>query len=340
MRQVLISKAGSPDVLHVCDGPMPDPGPGQVRVRAAAIGVNFADVMGRLGMYPDAPPIPYVPGYEVAGTIDAVGRGVDAEIVGQDVIALTRFGGYSDYLCVPVDQTFPCPASLSIEQAAGFAVSHLTAYAALVVLAGIKPGDHVLVHAAAGGVGLAAVDICRIFDATVYGTASASKHDFLRERGVQHPIDYHHTDFERELRRLTGGRGVQIALDPIGGRSWLKSYRALGPTGRLVITGVFTLAPGTRRSVLALLRLALTTPWLRFNPVMLANDNKGVLGINLGRLWDQKALFRAWIEELMIWQAAGKLRVHVDRVFPLDQAADAHRYIQSRRSVGKVILKP
>ncbi|NLX09227.1 MAG: zinc-binding dehydrogenase [Chloroflexi bacterium] len=339
MRQILITHAGEPDVLRVVEGPLPEPGPGEVRVKVAAAGVNFADIMGRLGIYPDAPPIPYVPGYEVAGTIDAAGLEVDPACVGQDVVALLRFGGYSEYVCVPQAQTFPRPANLSMEQAAGFALAYLTAYGALVALAGIKPGEHVLIHSAAGGVGLAAIDICRRYDATIYGVASAGKHELLRARGVQHPID-REQDFEREVKRLTQGRGVQIVMDSMGGWSWRKSYAALSAGGRLVICGVSNMAPGKRRSLWALVKMGVSIPWLRFNPVALANENKGVLGLNLGRLWDEIPLLRAWADDLLAWQAGGDLDVHVDRVFTFDEAAEAHRYIQERRSVGKVILVP
>lgn len=342
MRQMWITRLGPPDVLQLRDAPIPIPGPGEIRIAVEAAGINFADIMGRLGLYPDAPKIPFVPGLEVSGRVDAVGPDVAAFAVGDAVIAVMASGGYGEYVCVPAAQVFPRPATMTPEQAAGFPVVYLTAYAALVALAGIKPGERVLIHAAAGGVGLAAVNICRIFEATIYGTASPGKHDFLRERGVQYTIDYHNHDFEREIHRLTkgqtGGTGVHIALDSIGGRSWLKSYRALAPTGRLVICGVSSLAPGTRRSLRGMIRFALGVPWLRFNPVTFANDNKGVLGINLGHLWDQQALLADWVAQLLAWGEAGRLDVLVDRVFPLADAADAHRYIQARQNRGKVIL--
>ncbi len=340
MRQVWISKAGGPDVLQMRDAPDLQPAAGEVRVAVEAIGVNFADVMGRLGIYPDAPRLPYVPGYEVAGRIDAVGAGVDAGRIGEEVLALTHFGGYGDQVCAPVEQVLARPAGMTVEEAAGFPVAHLTAYNALVVMAGIKPGDSVLIHAAAGGLGLAAVGIARRFGAIIFGTASASKHDFLRAEGVQYPIDYHHEDFERAVERLTGGCGVQIVLDSIGGRSWQKSYHALGPTGRLVIVGVSAVAPSQYRSLWGVVRFALGVPWLQFNPVSLANDNKGVLGVNMGRLWDQRALLRGWMQQVSAWADSGEVGVHVDRVFPLDHAADAHRYMQEHRNIGKIILKP
>ncbi|HML23201.1 MAG TPA: medium chain dehydrogenase/reductase family protein [Aggregatilinea sp.] len=340
MRQVVITKAGSPDVLRVVDVPLPEPGPGSVRIKTESIGVNFADLVGRLGLYPDAPKPPYVPGYEVAGRIDAVGSGVDASRLGEPVIALTRFNGYADAVCVPEAQAIPRPAKMSVEQAGGFLVSYLTAYASLVVMAGIKPHDRVLIHAAAGGVGLAAIDLCKVYGATIYGTASPAKHDFLRARGVQFPIDYRSKDFETEVKRLTDGRGVQIALDAIGGKSWTKSYRSLSSTGRLVINGVTSLTPRSRRSPRALLRMAFTTPWLRFNPIALANDNKGVVGVNLGRLWDETAMLREWVTQLFAWYDTGRIDIHIDRTFPLADAAAAHRYLHERRNTGKVVLVP
>jgi NADPH:quinone reductase-like Zn-dependent oxidoreductase len=338
MRQVWITKAGPPDVLEAREAPVPSPLPGEARIAVAAIGVNFADIMGRLGLYREAPPIPYIPGYEVAGRIDAVGREVDETLVGTDVIALLRSGGYSEYVCVPVEQTLPRPANLSPEQAAGLPVAFLTAYEALVVLGGIKPGERVLIHAAAGGLGLAAVEIAKLFSATIYGTSSPQKHDFLRARGVQFPIDYR--NFGATIRRLTDGHGVQIALDTIGGRSWVKSYRALAPGGRLVLCGMSSAAPGQRRSLRALVKFALFTPWLMFNPVRLTSDNKGVAGINMGTLWDELAVVRTWAEQVLVWVEAGKLDVRVDRTFPLEDAAEAHRYIQARQNRGKVILVP
>lgn len=185
-----------------------------------------------------------------------------------------------------------------------------------------------------------AVAICRIRGATIYGTASASKHDFLREQGVHHPIDYNKQNFEREIKRLTEGRGVDVVLDTIGGRSWLKSYRALAPLGRLVCSGVTALTPKPTRSILAVLRFLAGIPWFAFNPPALANANKGVMGVNLANLWDQHDLFHHTADDLFAWIDAGQLAVHVDRTFPLDDAAEAHRYIQSRQSKGKVVLVP
>lgn len=339
MRQVWITQAGAPDVMQVQHAPLPHPLPGQVRVRVAAAGVNFADIMGRLGIYPDAPRPPYIPGYEVSGTIDLVGAGVDPALVGQEVLALMQLGGYSEAVCVPAIAALPRPAGMTVEQAASFALPYLTAYVALIELARVRAGDRVLIHAAAGGVGLAAVDLCRRAGATIYGTASPGKHDFLRARGVQHPIDYRHVDFEKAVRELTDGRGVNVALDSIGGRSWLKSFRCLAPAGRIVLHGVSSMAPGPRRSLWAAARTLLGIPWIAFNPIALTSANKGVMGVNLAYLSEHAEQVRGWVETLLRWFEAGELEPHVDRVFDLADAPAAHRYLQERRNIGKVVLR-
>lgn len=338
MRQVWVTRSGPPEVLEIRAAPLPTPGPGQVRIAVEAIGVNFADIMGRLGLYRDAPAPPFIPGFELAGTVDAVGPGVDQFQPGDPVLAATFFGGYTEAICVPVEFVFRRPPTLSAAQAAGFPVAFLTAYEALIALARVQARDHVLIHAAAGGLGLACVALAKRAGATIYGTASPGKHDFLREQGVHHPIDYRSLDFEQAIMELTGGRGVDIVVDSISGRSWLKSFRALAPTGKLVMCGISAAAPGLRRSPLAVLRFALTTPWFAFHPVTLTTHNKAVAGINLATMFDHIDLLRGWASDMLVWQEAGELPVRVDRTFPLEAAADAHRYIQERKNYGKVIL--
>ena len=190
MRQIWIPRTGAPEVLELRQASDPEPGPGQIRVRVAAAGVNFADILARMGLYPDAPPLPAVVGYEVAGTVDAVGAGVGDVAPGSRVAALVHFGGYSDTMLVPAAQAIPLPADLSFEKAAAIPVNYVTAWIMLVHLANVQAGQRVLVHAAAGGVGQAALQICRWRGAEVIGTASASKHERLRAAGVAHAIDY------------------------------------------------------------------------------------------------------------------------------------------------------
>ena len=207
MKVVVLTGHGGPEVLRVEERSDPPVGPGEVRIAVRAAGINFADTMARVGIYPDAPKPPCVLGYEVAGEVESVGDGVESPKVGDRVVAGVRFGGQAELVTVPADQVLPLPDRLSFEQGAAVPVNYATAYCALVVMAGVKPGERALIHAAAGGVGTAAVQIARHHGAEVFGTASASKHDAIRELGVAHPIDYRTLDFEQEVRRLTGGQG-------------------------------------------------------------------------------------------------------------------------------------
>lgn len=338
MRQVWITKRGGPEVLQVREAADPEPKAGEVRIRVAAAGINFADLMARMGLYPDAPPLPAVVGYEVAGTVDRVGAGVEGVSEGDRVGAITRFGGYSDVVCVAAGQAQRLPDHVSFQQAAAVPVNYLTAWIMLVHLGCVRAGDTVLVHAAAGGVGQAALQICNWRGAEVIGTASASKHQRLRELGVAHTIDYRTTDFLAEVERITSGRGVDIALDAVGGESFRKSYRALAPLGRLYVFGASSFAPGRTRSVFAALGGLVKMP--RFGPLSLMNTNRGVHGVNVGHLWKQSALLTRMLGEIMALVADGTFSPVVDRVFPFDKAGDAHAYLQDRRNFGKVLLEP
>ena len=338
MRQVWITKRGGPEVLQVREAPDPEPGPGEVRIRVAAAGINFADILARMGLYPDAPPLPTVVGYEVAGTVDRVGSGVDVPREGTRVGALTRFGGYSDVVVVPAAQAYPLPDGLSFEKAAAIPVTYVTAWIMLVHLGNVRAGDRVLVHAVAGGVGQAALQICRWRGAEVIGTASPSKHERLRELGVAHCIDYRAQDFQAEVKRITGGAGVDIALDAVGGESFRKSYRSLAPLGRLYVFGASSLAPGKKRSVVSALRGLMAMP--AFRPIPMMNANRGVHGVNVGHLWKRADLLTAMLRDIVGLVADGTFDPVVDSTFPFARAAEAHARMQDRQNFGKVLLVP
>ncbi len=267
MKQIYITGAGGPEKLQIREAADPEPSAGELRVRVVAVGINFADIMARQGLYPDAPPTPCVVGYEVSGVVDAVGPGVDTSWVGKDVFCMTRFGGYADVVVVPVAQTFEKPAALSHEQAAAIPVNYLTAWQLLTVVGALTADESVLIHNAGGGVGLAAIDIASHIGATIYGTASASKHEFLRKRGLHHAIDYRTQDWSVELHGLTEGRGVELITDPLGGSHWKKSYKSLRHTGRL---GMFGISVATQSGLFGktrLLKILFGTPF--FHPSVL-----------------------------------------------------------------------
>ena len=301
-----------------------------------AAGVNFADVLARLGLYPDAPKPPLVVGYEVAGHIDAVGRSVVGLAEGDRVVALTRFGGYADTVVVPAAQAFHFPDALSDSEAAAVPVNYITAALALYRMAALSPGETVLVHNAGGGVGIAATQLARLRRATVIGTASAFKHAALRSFGVDHAIDYQHANVAEEVKTLTRGRGVDVILDPIGGRSFTASYRMLAPLGRLIIFGLSAAAPGERRNVWHAFQAWMSSA--RFDPLSLMNRNRGVFGLNVGHLWDERRQLAPLFEMLFSELRAERLKPVVARTFPFERAADAHRFIQGRQNIGKVVL--
>src|SRR3954471_5810276 len=286
MRQVVIPRFGAPDVLEMRELPDPSPGSSDIRIRVRAAGINFADILARLGLYPDAPKPPMVVGYEVAGKIDAVGRDVVGFASGDRVVALTRFGGYADTVVVPATQAFHFPDELSDSEAAAVPVNYLTACLALYRMAALSPGETVLIHNAGGGVGIAAIQLARLRRAVVLGTASAGKHAALRSFGVEHVIDYRAADVAQAVKEITKGRGVDVILDPIGGRSFLTSYRMLAPLGRLIIFGLSAAAPGERRSVWRAFHAWLANP--RFDPMSLINRNRGVFGLHVGHLWGER----------------------------------------------------
>jgi NADPH:quinone reductase-like Zn-dependent oxidoreductase len=336
MRQIVIVKHGPPEVLLPREAPDPTPGDGEVRIAVRAAGVNFADVLARIGFYPDAPKPPVVVGYEVAGVVDAVGRSVTGFHAGDPVVALTRFGGYASSVLVPAASAFPKPPQIDDVEAASIPVNYLTALIALYRFANLAAGETVLIYGAGGGVGIAGTQLAKLRNAVVVGTASAGKIDAIRKLGVDHPIDHQHEDVPAEVRRLTAGRGADVILDPIGGRNFAVSYRLLAPLGRLVLYGVSSIAPGERRSLLHGLRTLLTMPV--FRPLSLMNRNRAVMGLNLGHLWNEVQPLRTAMELLLEDVSAGRLRPVVAKTFPLERAADAHRYLQSRANIGKVVL--
>ena len=338
MRQIVTTANGGVEVLKVQEAPDPGAAKGEVVVRVNAAGLNFADILARQGLYPDGPKKPCVMGYEVAGVIEAVGEDVDQQLLGQAVMAMTRFRGQAEKVAVAANQLFAKPESLSFEAAAAIPVNYLTAYALLYVMGSLHAGESVLIHNAGGGVGLAAIDIAKKIGATSYGTASPGKHEFLRERGLDHPINYRNQDWLPVLRQLTDGRGVDLVIDPIGGSHWKKSYAALRHTGRLGMFGVSTASANGLRGKLNLIKAAAQMP--RFHPLGLLNKNRGVFGLNLGHMWHEPEKVMTWMKAILAGIGEGWVRPHVDKAFPFVQAADAHSYMEARKNIGKVVLVP
>lgn len=333
MRTIHVHAPGGPEVLQVDEVADPTPGAGEVVVRTTAIGVNFADLWVRLT---GGESLPVTPGIEAAGTVAALGEGVEGLAVGQRVIGapLYQRGAYAELIVVPATHVLPLPDDVSDTDAASLTLNYGTAYAALYNAGRVEKGETALIHAAAGGVGLAAVQLAQLREATVIGTASAGKHDFLRAQGVGELVDYRTGDWTEAVRALRPD-GVDVVLDSIGEDGFGKSLSVLGYGGRVVAYG-FSSAMGEGES---------DTPGdvdaaMAASPVTvdkLFNNSVGIVGCHLGA---PAPLFRRWMTWIIERTAAGDLRPHVDREFALEDVAEAHRYIHERRNVGKVLLIP
>lgn len=348
MRQIWIAKKGGYDALDVREAPDPTPGPGEVVIDVRASGVNFADVLARMGMYPDAPPIPCVVGYEVAGVVEAVGpepppvrdteQGADAERLapGDRVLALTRFGGYATKVSVPRNQVFRMPAEMGFSAAAAIPVNYFTAYLAVARFGNLQANERILVHNAGGGVGIAAIQLARAAGARVYGTASSWKHERLRELGADELIDYRSVDWETEITKATSGGGVHVVIDPIGGKNLARDLRVLAPLGRLIAFGFSEPVRNGRRSLLRMIRSFLAMPRPHF--LSLLNNNHAVAGLNLGHLWSEIDRLRDVGTTILEAWRDGAVAPVIAAEVPFDEPAEAHRLLEERRNLGKVVL--
>jgi len=333
VRVVEITKHGPPEVLQVAQRPAPErPRGDQVLVAVRAVGVNFAETMARIGLYPDAPKPPCVVGYEVAGEVTAVGPGVEGIAAGDRVMAGTRFGGYAEQVLVRAADVVPLADRLSFEEGAAIPVNYSTAWAGLIRYGGLQPGERVLVHAAAGGVGIAATQIAKRTGAEVWGTASPRKHDAIRGFGVDHPVDYTRKRWERDLPEL------DLVMDAIGGKSFRTSYDLLRPGGRLVAFGASSVVSGETRNLVTAARAAVRMP--RFNLIKQMSASKAVIGLNMLSLWDSAGTLEPWITPLRELIDDDTVKPVVAEVFPFERAPDAHRMLAERRNVGKVVLVP
>lgn len=323
--------------LQVKAMPPPELQPGEVLVRVKACGLNFAELMGRQGLYDPLPSPPVTMGMEGAGVVEAVGQGVEDKKVGDRVIVLARSGVWQEVVVVPTDRAIIMPDQMSFEEGAALPINYLTAYLMLFEMANVKPGKSVLIHMAAGGVGIAATQLCRaVQDVTIFGTASASKHETIAQGGVTHPIDYRTKDYVEEIRKISP-QGVDIVLDPLGGSDTHKGYNLLKPMGSIIVFGAANGVTGQKRNLLALAKL-----WyhqLSLSTLKLMQANKAVCGFHLGFLKDEELISQT-MAKLMELYSQGKIKPKIDSCFHFEEVADAMRRMHERQNVGKVILLP
>ncbi|MFC7212800.1 zinc-binding alcohol dehydrogenase family protein [Saliphagus sp. GCM10025334] len=323
MHAIEVNEYGDSDRLEYTEREVPEPGPGDVRIDVEAAGINFADVMQRRGVYPGGPEPPYVPGMEAAGTVDAAGEGVDLE-EGDRVVGMLGGGGYAEYATANAQMLLPIPDGMSFEEAAGFPVQFLTAHSCLFEWGELEEGESVLIQAAAGGVGTAAVQLASRAGAEVFGTASTEeKLELASDLGCDYPIQYTEVDFRDPIEEATDGEGVDLVLESVGDDVFDRSLDALGHFGRLVTYGVASGVPANAENRRLLF------------------ENKSVVGFHLGQAsrHDPKRIMRA-VPDLTKGLAEGELEVIVGETFALEDANEAHQFIEDRKSVGKVVLVP
>lgn len=320
----------------VRETPAPHPKAGEVRIEVRSTGLNFSELMASRGLYPDAPKLPAILGYEAAGCIDEVGDGVDAKRVGQRVVALTAFGAHAQYCCVPARRAVPISNALTFATAAALPLTYLTAYHLLFFAANVRAKESVLVHMAAGGVGIAVLQLCRtVPDVVTFGTASAAKHQVLRDNGCTFPIDYHTVDYADEVRRLTDAQGIDVVLDPLGGRDTAKGYGLLRAGGRIVAYGFANLQSRRPNLVHTLAQVARVP---RFSPLRLMAENRGVIGVNVGHLFGRTELMMGELKAVLALYDEGKIAPVIDSVLPLERAAEGYRRMARGENVGKIVV--
>ncbi len=322
MKAIRVHEFGGPEVLRYEEVPLPEPGPGQARVKIEAAGVNFIDTYHRKGLYPLQ--LPFTPGVEGAGVVDAVGPDAEDVKPGDRVAYPLQIGSYAEYALVDAWKLVPVPEGVEPGQAATLMVQGLTAHYLTHSTYPLKPGDTALVHAAAGGVGQLLVQIAKRLGARVIGTVSTEeKARLAREAGADEVIIYAQADFEAEVKRLTDGRGVDVVYDGVGQATFEKGLNCLRPRGYMVLFGQ---ASG---------------PVPPLDPQVL--NAKGSLFLtrpSLGHYAASRDELRQRADDLFTWAAAGELKVRIDRTFPLVEAAEAHRYLEGRHTKGKVLLIP
>lgn len=347
MRAMVVRRYGPPEVFEPRELPDPQPKPGQVVIQVKAIGINFADLLARLGVYGNTPKPPFVPGLELAGIIEQVpaqrpagaqSAAADALRPGDRVAALTMFNAYAERVAVNAEQAFRIPDAMPFEHAAAIPVNYLTAWHSMFEMGNLRAGDRILITSAAGGVGVAAVQLARARGLVTFGTAGPAKQDFLRKIGVDHPVDYTRESFLEVVRRVAP-EGIEMAFDAVGGKSFADSYKCLGPMGRLVVYG-FSTAIGANGKIdyLRAAREFWRTP--RFRPLPLIEKNIAIIGVHIGRLAHKAGVLGPQLEEIFRLYHSGQVKPVIGKTFPLGETAAAHRYIHTRQNIGKVVLLP
>ena len=338
MKAVFLVKNGDPGrAFEIREMAEPAPKTHEVCIKVEAFGLNYADVLARLGLYPDAPKIPGVLGYDVVGRIHSIGNDVSDFQTGERVMALTRFGGYAEYACTDARAVAKIPDEMHPGVATGLATQCGTAYYCAEEMVNLHPGDHVLVQAAAGGVGTALVQMAKKRGCIVYGTASSGKLDYLKELGVDYPIDYRNVAFDEAVKRVVGDRGLDVVFDSLGGSAFKKGLKLLGRGGRMVFFGAANMT-GAAKNPFKQVGVALGFGF--YSPIAFIQESKAIIGVNMLRIADHRpdALNRCLVNCVKLWKE-GVLKPRVAGEYTADQTGEAHAFLESRKSMGKIIVR-
>ncbi|MEZ0480873.1 zinc-binding alcohol dehydrogenase family protein [Planococcus sp. SSTMD024] len=324
MKVVKFEEYGGPEVLQYTDLERPKPKNHEVLMEVKAAGVNYADTARREGKYVVPTELPYIPGSEVAGVVVETGEGVTRFKSGDRVVALIESSGYAEYAAIPEQVLTPVPEGVSFEEAVALPLQGLSAYHILKTMGRLEPGETVLIHAAAGGVGTIAVQLAKLFGAgKIIATASTEEKLFHAEKmGATHLVNYSEDDWVQRVKEITEGKGVDLALEMVGGSVFNDTLKTLAPFGRLVIFGA---ASGEQST---------------FAPGQLMKRNQSVIGFFLPQIMRKPELFQKSFQELLGYMDSGQLKLTIGGTYPLEQAADVHELLQSRKTIGKLVLKP
>lgn len=332
----LIKNGAAETAFEMRESDLPQPAAGELLIKVEAFGLNFADVMARLGLYRDAPPLPSVMGYDVVGHIEATGSDVKGMQIGQRVTALTRFGGYAQYAIADARAVAPIPENMKAGVAVALSTQYCTAYMLAEEMIGLHAGDLVLIHAAAGGVGTALVQLARHHGCVIFGTAgSPEKLDYLRKLGVQYPINYRKEDFSQAIRAVIDHRGLDAIFDPIGGKSVKKGVRLLAPGGRIACFGGSSMTQAHN----IIQKVGIALGFGLYSPIQLLSGSKGIIGINMLRIADHRPdRIQRVMKRVVEMTESNILNPTIGGEFQAHQIAEAHTFLESRKSMGKVVV--
>ena len=336
MKRIEYIKYGAPEVLQVKDFDLNELKDNEVQIKTHFAGINFAEIMTRMGLYPGAPKPPSPIGGEASGIIQKTGSKVGDFQIGDKVMAFAPFNSYSSHINVNENMLIKLPEGFTMEQGAAFPVVYITAYMMMFDLGNLKKDEIFFIQGAGGGVGTAAIQLAKEVGAKIIGTSSAWKHERLKDMGVDLCIDYNNENVKKKIMDYTDGYGVDLIIDPVGGKQWSESYETLSPMGKLIVYGNQNLVQGKTRSAIALIKEMFTMP--KIKPYEMIGKNKAIMGYHLGKLKGAEHKIKRAIKGINVMIETGNINPVIGKVFPFDQAAEAHTYIQERKNFGKVLL--